>query len=736
MSEGKRRRMWLVAGGAVVVLLAAAVFTLGSLNLPISPRGRNLVVLFALSTFIFAALLIFGLVLVRSLVRLWAERRTGRLGARFKSRMVLGAMGISLLPVLFLFFVSYALMNRTLEKWFPYPLEIATQQSRRLLDAQAAEAVRGLDRLAAWSAQAPSPSAALARAVDAGADLAWVVRGGTVTAALSPEGQPSTTAVPRSARQLANGAWLWSSASQQTYYVGEAPFGGETLMVGRRAPPDILARLKNIDAETTSYWQSQQSLRLYKQEILLVLLLVTVLVLSAVTWVALFLSKTVTVPIQALAEATGEISRGNFEHRVAVRAQDELGTLVKSFNEMAGQLGENRRQIEASTRRLESALQEIDRRRHLLTTLLENVPTGVLLLDTEFRIGQANPAVERIFGTRTRPAHALGDLFSEEAARRVMRLAQRSRRIGAVSEELEIGAGGRIVHAAVTVSALGPPRSERGFVVVIDDLTELLRAQKAAAWQEVAQRIAHEIMNPLTPIRLSAERLLRHAERRAQAGTTDGDFGGVVVECSRLIAQEVESLESLVNEFSQFARFPAARLAPTDLNDVARGALEVFHDRLEGVRVDVRLAPEPLRVQADAELLRRVLVNLVENGVEAMEGAPLRELSVETRRPADSDMVEAIVADSGHGISAEDKDRLFLPHFSTRSRGTGLGLAIASRIVAEHHGTIRAEDNTPVGTRFVIRLPAAAARVDAAPEQAEPGLGESRRPEEVEERRK
>ncbi len=707
MMRKKARRLWLIFGGLVVALLAAAIFTLGSLNTPLRPQR---LVLFAVTMFVVSAFFVFFLVLVRSLVRLWGERRAQQLGSRFKTRMVIGAMGISLLPVIFLFFISYALMNRTLNKWFPRPLEIATEQSQKLLDAQAEGNSRALDRLAAWAAQAPSASAAMARSIEAGADLAWIEQGGKVGPVVLRK-KSSAAVVPHPAVKLNGGSELWSAGSR-TYYVGRASMGGTVLMVGRRAPPDFMARLDRIGAETQSYWQGKESLRTYKRQILLALSFFTVLVLFAVTWVALFLSKTVTVPIQALAEATGEISRGNFEHRVRVQAQDELGVLVNSFNLMAAQLGESRRQVEASTHNLQRALEEIERRRLLMTTLLENVPTGVLMLDPESHIAQSNPAVAKIFGANARSARTLADLAGEEAAWRMMRLAHRSRRIGAISEELEIGTGGRLLHAAVTVSSLGPPRAERGFVVVIDDLTELLRAQKAAAWQEVAQRIAHEIKNPLTPIRLSAERLLRHAQRHGQADGGETEFCGVVAECARLIGQEVESLKSLVDEFSQFARFPAARLELADLNEIARGAMEVFQNRLDGVRLQAELAPNPLPVQADRELLRRVLVNLIDNAAEAMEGTPLRELLVETRLQPAADTVEVVVADTGHGISPEDKDRLFLPHFSTRGRGTGLGLAIASRIVAEHHGTIRVEDNQPFGTRFVIRLPAAGMRVE------------------------
>lgn len=710
MNRRKAHRVWLAIGLLLVALLAAVIFTLGSLDTPFHPPNA---VQFAATLFVVSAFLVFTLVLARSLIRLWSERRAKQLGSRFKTQMVAGAMAISLLPVIFLFFVSYALMNRTLGKWFPRPLEIATQESRDLVNAQIVGACGQLDRLAAWAAQAPTPEQALHRSVEAGADVAWITKNGSPVAVLWRGNSSANGSALRLARKFPHGAELWQ-ASGKGYFAGHAPMAGETLEVGRLAPSGFAAKLARIDAQTQAYWQQQEGLRSYKKQILLALSLFTVLVLFAVTWVALFLSKTVTVPIQALAEATGEISRGNFEHRVTAPAQDELGVLVNSFNSMTAQLGESRRQIEDSKRNLEHALEEIERRRRVMTTLLENVPTGVILLDPESRIAQSNPAVVRIFGPQAQAPRALDQLMGENASRRVMRLAHRSRRIGAVSEELEIDAGGRLLHAAVTVSPLGPPRSKRGFVVVIDDLTELLRAQKAAAWQEVAKRIAHEIKNPLTPIRLSAGRLLRHAERHNAGTNGETEFAHVVTECAGLIGQEVDSLKCLVDEFSQFARFPSARLESSDLNEIARGAIEVFQNRLDGIRVHTEFTPERPMINADAELLRGVLVNLIDNAAEAMEGSAVRDLLVETRFHAGADSVEVIVADTGHGISPQDKDRLFLPHFSTRSRGTGLGLAIASRVIAEHHGTIRVEDNQPLGTRFIIRMPAAGVRLEEA----------------------
>jgi two-component system nitrogen regulation sensor histidine kinase NtrY len=286
---------------------------------------------------------------------------------------------------------------------------------------------------------------------------------------------------------------------------------------------------------------------------------------------------------------------------------------------------------------------------------------------------------------------------------------RRSLRMGAASSEIEIATGGRLVRTAVTVTSLGPRRSNPGFIVVIDDLTDLLQAQKTAAWQEVAQRIAHEIKNPLTPIQLSAQRLLRYLDRAATAhpGVPRTEFERLSAECAGLIEREVQTLESLVDEFSQFARFPAARLAPADLNSIVESAMALFQGRLDGIAVSTDLAESLPAVKADAELIRQVVANLIDNAAESMEGATVRRLRVSTRTESDGDAVVIEISDSGHGISPADKEKLFLPHFSTKGRGTGLGLAIASRIIAEHNGTIRVEDNSPVGARFLIRFPAA-----------------------------
>jgi two-component system, NtrC family, nitrogen regulation sensor histidine kinase NtrY len=356
------------------------------------------------------------------------------------------------------------------------------------------------------------------------------------------------------------------------------------------------------------------------------------------------------------------------------------------------------------------AVQELERRRQLMETVLENIPTGVISLDGDGTILRVNSSVSRMFAENGSQSHTIDGLLGTDAARIVHYLMRRSLRMGVVSREIETVAAGRVLHLAVTVSSLGPRRANAGYVLVLDDLTEVLRAQKSAAWQEVAQRIAHEIKNPLTPIQLSAQRLLRFLERSDASQSTASrhlELTKLVQDCSRLIEREVTTLADLVNEFSQFVRFPSAKLVPTNANSIVNQAIEVFSGRLDGITLKTTLADNLPTVRADGGLLRSVVVNLIDNAAEALENSKFREISVSTRAHLEADTVVICVSDTGTGISPQDKDKLFLPHFSTKDRGTGLGLAIAARIVAEHGGSIHVEDNTPVGSRFLVELPVA-----------------------------
>ena len=722
-----RVRIRLTLGAIVLTLLLAAVFTMGSLDVPFEPQSwREVIALFAVNSFITAALLVFGLILIRSFVRLRMEQSKAQLGARFKTKMVLGAMAVSLLPVIFMFFVSYSLLNRTLGRWFPRPLEISSEQTQKLLNDLGRGTLPRLHMLGHQAAThaAESQEEFVQQALRIGLDGVWLfdangqfLKGGVVCDD-QPEDRSleicSVTGAKGSLQiTLPSGIEIWR-ARDKSYFAAGVPVnlarqGHGTLVAAYRTSPDFLSRWTTIQTQTQQYENVKQNLRALKRQMLLILFFFTVLVLSAVTWVALFLSKQVTVPIQALAEGTREVSAGNFDYQVPEQSQDELGVLVRSFNSMTTQLRDSRSQINEFTRNLQLAVQELERRRQLMETVLENIPAGVIYLDANGGLQRTNSALGRMFQLSSRDVDSLESLVGDEANRTLEHLMRQALRMGVVSREMEVVLSDRVLHLAVTVSSLGPRRANTGFVLVFDDLTEVLRAQKSAAWQEVARRIAHEIKNPLTPIQLSAQRILHQLELRSADGhaPADPELARISQECARLIVREVSTLSSLVNEFSQFVRFPTAKLEPTDANTTVHEAVEVFSGRLDGIQLKTALEPDLPAIRADGPLLRSVIINLIDNAAEALEDANVREITIATHLHPESDTIEIAVADTGHGISPEDKDKLFLPHFSTKDRGTGLGLAIAARIISEHGGSLRVEDNRPVGSRFLIELPVA-----------------------------
>jgi len=728
MSRLESKQRWVLSvGGILLTLLLAAVFTLGSLDVPFKPKSwGDVMALYAVSSLVTATLLVFLLILGRTTLRLWVERRREQLGARFKTKMVVGAMALSLLPIVFMFIVSYSLINRSLLLWFPKQLETASEETQKLLNDLGRAQLPRLHGLAlqVQSETQRSGDDFLQHAFAKGADAVWIldengkpVRGGIVCDD-QPEDRRGTTCVQpdtsgKYLRSLQSGVEVWQAGGKDFFGARvpnlEKGKPAGFVVAANRTSPDVLTRLATIQAQTEEYYQAKQDLRALKRQMLLILLLFTVLLLSSVMWVALFLAKQVTVPIQALAEGTREVSSGNFDYQVPEQAQDELGVLVRSFNTMTTQLRDSRAQIDEFTRSLQLAVQELERRRQLMETVLESIPTGVISLGSEGTILRMNTSVSRMLGINGPGPRSLEELLGTDSARIVQHLMRRSLRMGVVSREMETVAGGRVLHLAVTVSSLGPRRANTGYVLVFDDLSELLRSQKTEAWQEVARRIAHEIKNPLTPIHLSAQRLSRFLEKRdfQPDPSPDPELTKLVQECSRLIEREVSTLASLVNEFSQFVRFPAAKLALASVNTIVLEAVEVFSGRLDGITLKTNLTKNLPTVRADAGLVRSVVVNLIDNAAEALESSSFREITVSTKALADADAVEISVADTGHGISPEDKDKLFLPHFSTKDRGTGLGLAIAARIIAEHGGSIHVEDNFPVGSRFVIELPVA-----------------------------
>jgi PAS domain S-box-containing protein len=452
-----------------------------------------------------------------------------------------------------------------------------------------------------------------------------------------------------------------------------------------------LAGLAQKQREISSWLEEYAKLSAFRKSArgfyLRLLFLLTLFILFIETWLALFLARQISVPISALLLGAGEVRKGNWGHRVEVKAIDELATLVRSFNEM--------------TEALETSRRELESRRRFTEAILESIPTGVISLSAEGRILKVNNALNNIFpGEIVARAEILEDLFGRDDTAEIKYLMKRARRTGLAFSQMELKTERQKLHLAVTVSAL-ETKLTSGFVLVLEDSSELLRAQKSAAWHEVARRIAHEIKNPLTPIGLSAERIVRQLDRVAALSETEP----ILRECASTIVQEVQSLKNLVDEFSQFARFPAAQPSPADLNEVVENGLSVFTGRLDGIEIRKELAPDLPPVNIDREQFKRVVVNLVDNAAEAMQDSLLRRLYVATHATG-ADTVELVVADTGCGVSAEEKEKLFLPYFSTKGRGTGLGLAIVNHILTEHNAHIRVEDNFPAGAKFVVEIPA------------------------------
>ena len=467
-------------------------------------------------------------------------------------------------------------------------------------------------------------------------------------------------------------------------------------------PQGLNEATAHIRSGADEYWRLYNSRRAIRHTLSLTLMLVTVFVFFCSVWLALFLSKQITRPVEALADAMNEIAAGKYEQRVPALATGEMADLVRSFNHMAGDLETSRQLAESAQAQLTAANLAVEERRRELETIVETIPSGVVTLDSAGVVLQANRAFASLMGLKQDALLAgerIEELLPAECAEDLAGVIRRGHRMGAAATEVEFHARGRIVHLAITSARLELAPGHIGSVLVMEDTTELLRAQRQLAWKEVAQQVAHEIKNPLTPIALSAERIGRHLERG------NPDSPSIIRKCSEVILGCVGTLRTLVDQFSSLAQFPAPQPRACDLNRVAEEALALFAGRLSGITVQWDLEPGLPTVLADPEAIRRAVANLIDNAAEAMQGSLLRVLGIHSSLSEDGGAVELCVSDTGHGLTDEIRERLFLPFYSTKHRGTGLGLSIAAKIVQEHGGSLRAEGNIPKGARFLLRLP-------------------------------
>ncbi|MDE0110632.1 MAG: ATP-binding protein [Bryobacterales bacterium] len=718
----RKELITIVAYATPLLALLAVCFWLTSLDFgDFRPENSTVTyVLWALSTCIVLGAVALGFLLFRNLLKLYIERRGNVVGSHLKTKLVIGVLTLSILPIAAHVVYSLELLNRNFDKWFSQPTIGVFQSAQSLIEATSAEMLTDLER----GAQRAADAIAHGVTRDEESLKALLRDSGAHYLGISGNGEESTQAIANSVQVappvllrlledssaaeqsgIAEG-WLYAAVS-----IRAAAAGSARLLVGRKIPASILQDQAFVEAQVTQWKQLEAARPVVWRSYVYTLALITIFTLFIAVWLAQFASRQITRPVKALLDATGELAGGHLDYRVQTAAIDELGSLVESFNSMGQALQAKTGQLERSNRDLARANAEIDERRQMIDAILESITPGVISVDENGKILKHNESARSFAGKR--PLSSLDsvvEVLDEPQRSAFEHMFGSARRTGVATREFEVKRGGEPQHLSVTVSSLDSGQAESGFVVVFEDNTELVRAQRSEAWQEVARRLAHEIKNPLTPVALAAGRIEVQLDRYADA-KTDAERAAIrdtLESLTHTIDREVRSLNTLVSSFSDVARFPTIRPRTNDVNAVVRDAVGVFDGRLPGIDLRLITDPEVAQAEIDPPAFKRAIVNLIDNAAEVLQESWVKEIVVTTQGRPDSDAVEVIVADSGPGISAENKERLFLPYFSTKNRGSGLGLPIVRSVVEEHAGTIRVEDNQPAGTRFVIELPAVA----------------------------
>ena len=722
----------------IVVLVAALVslLALASRSATLAPDFLTEFVLYALSATNLTILVGLVFVLARNIIKLFVEKRRSLPFAHFRAKLVAVLLGMTLIPAVLVLLVGSELIRNSVDRWFNAPMDDVLssantiagdyyQERWRLVAAEAQRLARAVGGIDLASTPANSVRAIVEPDVQQGRIAHVEVyrrdsTGGADNPLFVPVVDVGEPSLPRdftreSARRLTERA---VADPQLAPVIERLPDGGDlirgavAIRPGGGSAQGVVIASEHITAEfaararrMTQAYEDYQQLRVLKQPLagvyLSFFLMLTLMILVAATWMGLFLAKRITRPVQMLAAAADEIGAGHLDHRVEPETRDEFGSLIEAFNRMAADLSISRRRLERSSVELERKHQDVEARRRYVETILERIATGVISVDTAGHVRTFNAAASRLLGLDSSvsglPVSAVFGTPELRPLANLIEEAARSRE-EALPQEVSIARDGRELHLAVMTT---PLRREDGIsdgiVLVFDDVTPLIRAQKVAAWREVARRLAHEIKNPLTPIQLSAERMRRHFSGAA------APTQALVQECTSTIVGEVESLKGLVDEFSQFARMPAPRAVSTDLQALLCDVLALYEGIFAEVQLRPRFADGLPRVSVDPEQIRRVMINLIDNAVEAIDRRGV--IDVEAHHVRAESLVRIVVADDGPGIPPTERDKLFLPYYSTKRRGSGLGLAIVRRIVAEHGGSIDVTDNVPRGTRFTVELP-------------------------------
>jgi two-component system nitrogen regulation sensor histidine kinase NtrY len=741
----------LVLLGILLLIVAlVAMVRLADRSTELNPDFLSEVVLYALSAADLTMLVALVFVLARNIVKLVVERRRGLPFSRFRAKLVLALLGLTVVPCVLVLIVGSELIRSSTEKWFSQPIDDVLTAATRIAqdyyrerEANVAGHAARIARDIPIAAVASGDLDAVKRAIEgevaqgrvglvevyrarnpAGPSMAVDLLLAVEAPGLPRAPEPPQRGLRASADRLAS---LVATGATESHAPEPLDGGGDLVRAGA-VFRDSSGRVAGV--VLASDYLSGESARHARQVIdayrnrsqmgalrrplqgvyLTVFVMMTLMILVSATWTGLYLAKRITRPVQRLAAGAREIGAGHLDHRIEPETRDEFGQLVEAFNTMAGELATSQRKLEDSRLDLERKNVQLDERRQYIETVLERIATGVVSLGPEGQIETINTAALRLLevdrsvvGAQAEDVFQRGDLTPLEA------LLRQSRGGGSApaAQEIAILREGRELHLAAAATPLLRDDGRVGAVLVFDDVTPLIRTQRVAAWRDVARRLAHEIKNPLTPIQLCAERMRRHFSAAPESSRA------LVDECTSTIVGEVESLKDLVDEFAQFARMPAPRAVPTDLNAVLADTLALYNGLFREIRIGRAFASDLPPVRVDLEQIRRVVINLVDNAVEALGGSTAQPrpdgqaptIVVETRHDQGNGVARVLVSDNGPGISAADRDKLFMPYYSTKRRGSGLGLAIVRRIVAEHGGSIEVADNVPSGSVFTIDLP-------------------------------
>ena len=675
-------------------------------------------------------LVVLILLLSRNLVKAYFERRQQVPGSGFRTKLIAAFVGFTLIPSLLLVILAGGLLSQSIDQWFGQEVEHALKDSqdvvlahRRGHETVALNAARAISReIYADGLLASEHQETLALAMQR-KRMEYAVGGVEVYSAArelltrsvdskvplhildNPENRLVEKTLIRgeinSFQLTETGDLIRAAVTIPSINSPDQPEG--VVVVDTYLPESLVAKMDRVMQSYRNFKEAKSYKNPVKAQYLALVLGIALVIVLSGTWFSFQIAKSITVPIQKLAEGTKAVASGDLNFRIKAKANDEIGILVDSFNRMTEDLQVSKAELEQANVSLHNSNLELDRRRAYIETVLDNIGSGVVSVDADERITTFNRSAERILTLKAEEVRGLTlrDVFKPLGLEMFTELAERVRTGGRETVPWE---GQAEVRGTALVLGLNASRlrnevgRDLGVVIVFEDLSALIKAQKAAAWQEVAQRIAHEIKNPLTPIQLSAQRLRKKFFERAP------DLNEIFDQSTMTIVTEVNSLKRMVDEFSNFARMPAPIMERQSPHAALQDVIALYRGAHRDIEFITKLDEDLPWIMMDREQMKRVFVNLFDNAIQAMNGKG--RLWVSTRHEANSRKIVIEVADEGVGIPPGDQDNLFLPYFSKKKTGTGLGLAIVHRIISDHDGRIRAANHAPTGAIFTIELPA------------------------------